>query len=70
MVDTKRKLQELLNKAEKESKKKGLTVKCKKAKCIVVCKKDSPRFKLWTADHGIVIIDNGKCDTVIQRQNE
>lgn len=45
-----RKLQELLQKVVKESKKKGLNLNCKKIECMVVSKRDNLTCKLQIGD--------------------
>ena len=49
LAELEEKLQDLLNKViveSKESKKKGLTIDCKKTECLVVSKKKSPKCRL------------------------
>lgn len=41
MADSERKLEELVDKLVKECKKKGLSISCKKTKCMVTSKRDS-----------------------------
>ena len=79
IADTEEKLKKLLDKAVKGSKGKGLTIHCKKAECMVVSRKDSPKCDLKIGDIkikqvkkfsylGSMLTKDGKCDTEIQRR--
>eukprot|EP00795_Rhopilema_esculentum_P009669 gene9669-biopygen2063 len=74
------KLQELLDRVVAESRKKGLTINCKKTECMVVSKQlEKPQFTLQIGENiiqqvgrfnylGSVITDDGKCDSEIKRR--
>ena len=70
-------LQDLLHKVVEESKKKGLTINCKKTKGMVVSKGQSPACALKIGDNtikqvqkfnylGSLLTENGKCDEEIK----
>ncbi|XP_042883267.1 uncharacterized protein LOC122260182 [Penaeus japonicus] len=73
-------LQELLDKVIEESKKKGLTINCKKTECMVVSKKTvKPQCMLHVGTYkiqqvekfnylGSLITDDGKCDREIKKR--
>ena len=76
---SKEKLQVLLNKVAEESKKRGLSINCKKTECMVISKKDSPSCELYLEGTlikqvqkfiylGSVITTSGKCDPEIKRR--
>ena len=73
LAESEEKLQDLLNKVVVESKKKGLTINCKKTECLVVTKKKSPKCRLHIGEAiikqvekfnylGSYSTENGKCD--------
>ena len=76
---SKEKLQVLLNKVAEESKKRGLSINCKKTECMVISKKDSPSCELYLEGTlikqvqkfiylGSAITTSGKCDPEIKRR--
>lgn len=50
MVDAERKWKELLDKIMDESKKRWRTINCKMTECLVLTKRDSPRWELHIKD--------------------
>ncbi len=79
LADSEEKLQTLLNKVVEESKKKGLSINCKKTECMVVSKTISPQCQLHIGETiikkvksfnylGSLITEDGKCDSEIRRR--
>ena len=69
----------MLDNVVEESKKKGLTINCKKTECMVVSKRESPACALNIGDNtikqvqkfnylGSLLTENGKCDEEIKKQ--
>ena len=69
----------MLEKVVEKSKKKGLTINCKKTEWMVVSKKESPACALKTGDNtikqvqkfnylGSLLTENGKCDEEIKKR--
>ena len=69
----------MLDKVVEESKKKGLTINCKKTGCMVVSKRESPACALKMGDNtikqvqklhylGSLLTENGKCDEEIKKR--
>ena len=72
-------LQDLFDKVVEESRKKGLTINCKKTEFMVVSKRESPACVWKTGDntikqvqkfkyHGSLLTDNGKSDEEIKKR--
>ena len=79
IASSKKKLQQLLNKVNDESKKKGLSINHKKTECMVISKGVSPRCELFLDEVkikqvesfiylGSVINGKAKCDEEIKRR--
>ena len=78
VADSQDDLQMLLDRVVDESRKRGLTINCKKTECLVVSKRESPKCSLKIGDViikqvakfnylGSTITENGKCDDEIKR---
>ena len=81
IAKSEKELQGLLDKVVEESKKKGLTINCKKTECMVMSKRASPSCALKTVGNtikqvqkfnylGSLLTENGKCDEKSKREME
>ncbi len=79
MAESGGELQELLDTVAEESRKKGLSINCKKTECMVVSKRRNPRRRLHIGDVeikqvekfnylGSMLTEDGKCDTEVRRR--
>ena len=79
IAESKKELQDLLDNVVEESKKKGLTINCKKTECMVVSRRESPTYALKIGDNtikqvqkfsclGSLLTENGMCDEEIKKR--
>ena len=79
MAESQEKLQTLLNIVVEVSKKRGLSINCKKTKCMVVSKRENPHCEVKVGDIdieqvtkfnylGSFLTEDGKCDMEIRRR--
>jgi len=79
LAESQEKLQDLLDKVVDASRKKGLTINCKKTECMVVSKRTSPPCELKIGQEkikkvqkfnylGSMVSEDGRCDTEIRKR--